>query len=151
MLISVPTYRGKSRSREYDLGDFAFPYLAIANIIVSAAYGGWSYYLTKQQIEQAKRVSGTDIASATDISAITDQVLSQLGAKGYTTKADVDKYVGALLSSSPMTTQQLAPSALLETRLAVLEQQQQKQGIPTWGWIALGMVGFLALKQFKTV
>lgn len=150
MLISVPTYRGKSRSREYDLGDFAFPYLAIANIIINAAYGGWSYYLTKQQIEQAKRVSGTDIASVTDVSAITDQVLSQLGVKGYTTKSDVEKYVSTLLSSTPMTTQQLAPSALLEARLVALEQQE-KQGIPTWGWIALGMVGFVALKQFKTI
>ena len=150
MLISVPEYRGKSRSREYDLGDFAFPYLAIANIIVNAAYGGWSYYLTKQQIEQAKKISGTDIASATDVQSITDQVLSQLGAKGYVTKTDVANYVSTLLSSSPTTTQQLPPSALLEERLLVLEQQQ-KQGMPTWGWIALGAVGFLALRQTKTI
>lgn len=148
MLISVPTYRGKSRSREYDLGDFGFPFLAIANIIVSAAYGGWSYYLTKQQIEQAKRVSGTDIASAADIEAITAQVMAQMNVK--TSKSDLSNYISKAISSAPMDTQQLAPSALLETRIAMLEQQKQP-GIPTWGWIALGMVGFLALKQFKTI
>lgn len=147
MLISVPTYQGKSR--KYDLGDFSFPYLAIANIIISAAYGGWSYYLTKQQIEQAKRVSGTDIASATDIDAITQQVMAQMGVK--TSKSDLSNYIGKLISADPMVSQQLPPSALLEARLAVLEQQQQQQGIPTWGWIALGAVGFLALKQFKTI
>ena len=148
MLISVPEYRGKSRSREYDLGAFSFPYLAIANIIVSAAYGGWSYYLTKQQIEQAKRVSGTDIASATDIEAITEQVMAQMNVK--TSKSDLSNYIGRAISSAPMDTQQLAPSALLEARIAMLEQQKQP-GIPTWGWIALGAVGFLALRQTKTI
>ena len=144
MLISVPEYRGKSR--EYDLGDFSFPYLAIANIIINAAYGGWSYYLTKQQIEQAKRVSGTDIASVTDIDAITEQVMAQMNVK--TSKSDLSNYISKVISSAPMDTQQLAPSTLLEARIATLEQQKAG-GIPTWGWIALGAVGFLALKQFK--
>jgi len=150
MLISVPQYRGKSRSREYDLGSFGFPYLAIANIVVSAAYGGWSYYMTKQQIAQAMKISGTDIASTTDVQSITDQVLAQLGIKDYATKSEVSNYISKLISGAPMETQQLPPSALLEARMTALEQQakEQQPGIPTWGWVALGAVGFLALKQF---
>ena len=150
MLISIPQYRGKSRSREYDLGSFGFPYLAIANIIVNGAYGGWSYYMTKQQIEQAKRISGTDIASAADIQSTADKVLAQLGIKDYATKSEVSDYISKLVSGAPMETQQLPPSVLLEARMTALEQQQQqpKPGIPTWGWVALGAVGFLALKQF---
>lgn len=148
MLISVPEYRGKSRSREYDLGAFGFPYLAIANIIVSAAYGGWSYYMTKQQIEQAKRVSGADVASATDIKAIVDQVMAQMDVK--TSKSDLERYISSAISAAPMDTQQLPPSALLEARITALERTRT-EGIPTWGWIALGAVGFLVLKQSKNV
>lgn len=146
MLISVPEYRGKSRSKDYDLGAFGFPFLAIANILVSAAYGGWSYYVTKQQIERAKGISGAGVASAVDIDAITEQVMAQMNVKGFATKSELSTYISKMISGDPMGTQQLPPSALLEARISSLEQQ--KQGIPTWGWVAIGAVGFLALKQF---
>lgn len=148
MLLAIPEYRGKSR--DYDAGAFGFPYLAIADIIVNAAYGGWSYWKTKQQIEQAQRISGAPPASAMTVDAITNEVLKKLGSD--TPKRDVEKFVSTILKGAPTETMQPPPSVLLEARLATLERRQQQQrenggGIPIWGWIIMGVLGFMVVSK----
>lgn len=147
MLLAIPEYRGKSR--DYDAGAFSFPYLAIADIIVNAAYGGWSYWKTKQQIAQAQRISGAPPASATTVEAITQEVIRKMGSD--TPKKDVEKVVSTLLRGAPDETMQPPPSVLLEARIASLEQRRQRgengDGIPIWGWIIMGVLGFMVVSK----
>lgn len=147
MLLAIPEYRGKSR--DYDAGAFGVPYLAIADIIVNAAYGGWSYWKTKQQIAQAQRISGSPPATATTVDAITQEVIRKMGSD--TPKEDVEKFVSTILRGSPNETMQPPPSVLLEARIASLEQRRQRGenggGIPVWGWIIMGVLGFMVVSK----
>lgn len=146
MLISIPERQGKSR--HYDLGALGFPWLAVADIIIAGAHQGWSYYRTKQQIDQAKAVSGAPPASVSDVDAITNAILKQLGSD--TPRPEVEEYVRKILSGAPDTVAQPPPSALLEARIAALEQREAPQptgGMPTWGWIALGVLGFMVVSK----
>jgi len=147
MLLSIPEYQGKSR--DYDFGALGFPYLAIADIIIAGAYQGWSYWRTKQQIENAKNISGAPSASASDVNAITNAVLKKLGSD--TPRSEVEDFVNQILKGSPNEIAQPPPSALLEARIATLEQRRRQGenggGIPTWGWIIMGVLGFMVVSK----
>lgn len=146
MLLSIPENIGKSRLG--DAGALGFPWAAVANIVINAAYGGWNYYLTNQQIKQTMRISGTTTATPQEIKAAADVIEQKLGVK--MPRSELEKYIASLITAAPEQAAGMAPSQFLEARLTALEQRQleaKPTGIPTWGWIAIAGLGFLIVMQ----
>lgn len=146
MLLSIPGNIGKSRLG--DAGAFGFPWHAVANIVINAAYGGWNYYLTNQQIKQTMRISGTTTATPAEIKAAADVVEQKLGVQ--MPRSELERYIASIITAAPEQAAGVAPAQIFEARLTALEQQQWEEkptGIPTWGWIAIAGLGFLIVTQ----
>ena len=145
MLLSIPS----GRSRSSDFGHLGFPWLVISNIVISAAYGGWSYWRTNQQVKQAMGISGTQIASTSDITAAAKQFKETTGSP--LSQSQIEAYFRSLIQSAPAQTQGVQPSELvaLQAQLTQMQMQmQQPQKMPTWSWVLIGGVALLALMQF---
>lgn len=146
MLLAIPE-RGSFRG--YDPGNLGFPWLMIADVVVAGAQQGWSYWRTKQQIEQAKRVSGTEFATQKDYDAMIKRIETLSGRQ--IKKEELRKYIQTLVEGSPSTTQELPPNAVIGTGAGLPPSQKASVGIPTWGWIAIAALGFVAVKQFGVI
>jgi hypothetical protein len=150
MLLSIPD----GRSRGSDWGALGFPWLPIANIAIQAAYGGWSYWRTNQQIKQAMNISGVTTATPSDVTAAAEQFKKITGSP--LSQSQLEKYFSDLIRAAPTKTQGIPPTDLVELKtqltalqMQVLQMQTPKtQKMPTWSWILIGGVAFLALMQF---
>ena len=142
--------RGTGRGAPPGFGALGFPWLFVGNIIVGAANAGWSYYRTKQQVQQAMSESGADPASVSDVNMVADQLEKNLGIG----KAAAQGYARDMMTSAPTTTQGVSPAEFVAMQRRLAELERERSGIqaslgdiPTWGWLALAAGAFLVARQ----
>ena len=117
-----------------------FPLLLIGQLVIGAASAGWDYYRAQKQIQQQIQSAGVQITPA-DISAVAGNVAQQAGPNLKVSRQDLEKYLSGLIYGTGGVQQ--PPGALFYSQQP---PEPPKETLPTWAWIAFGVLGFFVLQ-----